>query len=337
MKQMLTLLVLLCCLMTCALGESAYSGHDVWYTRMAEAGGEVYCLGEPAPLWVNSAVYRLSPEGKTAEVRRWGGWHCLYAAGDRLLLVHDVVNIGELLGSQPAAVREVQLFDPATGRSLTLGRFSRTEKGTNRIFAAAGQVWRTVRDGDKWELQRLADMDDRRSWTTAAAWTGVQPDVRMTFCVTGSGDKTVLYEYASGKGYDVTALVQRGLILNWTGVLEDGVLYRVQDGLLGDWLTALDLTTGERTKLVRLEGERFQGFLLTEERAILLHWEQKAAYRADVYDRSTWTWAGSAAFTEYPTDALLLGDLLYVSTPYAEAGAQIVDLTTGQGVSMDLN
>lgn len=337
MKRMLTLLVLLCCLMTCALGESAYSGHDVWYTRMAAVNGEVYCLGEPAPLWVNSAVYRLSPEGKTAVVRRWGGWHCLYAAGDRLLLVHDVVNIGELLGSHPASVREAQLFDPATGRSLALGRFSRTEKGTNRIFAAAGQVWRTVRDGDDWELQRLADMDDGRSWTTAAAWTGVQPDVLMTFCVIGSGDKTVLYEYASGKGYDVTALVQRGLILNWTGVLEDGVLYRVQDGLLGDWLTALDLTKGEQTKLVRLEGERFQGFLLTEERAILLHWEQKAAYRADVYDRSTWTWAGSAAFTEYPTDALLLGDLLYVSTPYAEAGAQIVDLTTGQGVSMNLN
>ena len=337
MKKLLCALTLLCCLLTCALGESAYSGHDVWYTRMAEAGGEVYCLGEPAPLWVNSAVYRLSPEGKTAVVRRWAGWDCLYAAGDRLLLTHNVLNIGELLGSHPASVQEAQLFDPATGRSLTLGQFSRTEKGTNDIFAAAGQVWRTVRDGDDWALQRLADMDDRRSWTTVSAWTGKQPDIQMTFCVTGSEDRTMLYEYASGQEYDVTALVQRGLIPRWSGVMEDGVLYQVQDGLLGDWLTAFDLTTGERTKLVRLEGERFQGFLLTEERAILLHWEQKETYRADVYDRSTWTWAGSAAFTEYPTDALLLGDLLYVSTPYAEAGAQVVDLTTGEVVSMALN
>lgn len=337
MKKLLCALTLLCCLMTCALGESAYSGHDVWYTRMAEAGGEVYCLSEPAPLWVNSAVYRLGPEGKTAVARRWAGWDCLYAAGDRLLLTHGVLNIGELLGSHPASVREAQLFDPATGRSLTLGQFSRTEKGTNDIFAAAGQVWCTVRDGDDWELQRLADMDDRRSWTTVSAWTGKQPDIQMTFCVTGSEDRTMLYEYASGREYDVTALVQRGLIPRWSGVMEDGVLYQVQDGLLGDWLTAVDLTTGERTKLVRLEEERFQGFLLTEERAILLHWEQKEAYRADVYDRSTWTWAGSAAFTEYPTDALLLGDLLYVSTPYAEAGAQVVDLTTGEVVSMALN
>lgn len=336
MKRMLTILLLLCCLLSCALGEGAYSGQRVSYTRMAAVDGEVYCLGEPAPLWVNSAVYRVNPEGKTAVARRWGGWECLYAAGDRLLLVYGVLNIGEVLGSHPSSVREAQLLDPVTGRSMVLGRFSTTEKGTNRIFAAAGQVYRTVRDGDRWELQRLADLNDRRSWTTVAAWTGEKPDVRMAFCVIGSEGCTVLYEYATGKEYDVTALMQQGLIPRWTGVLEAGVMYQVKDGLLSDWLTALDLTTGEKTKILRLARDRFDGFLLAEERAILLYAVQGEDYRADVYDRSTWTLAGSAAFSEYPTDALLMGDLLYVATPYAEAGLEIVNLTTGESVRFNL-
>lgn len=319
-----------------ALAEGEYSGQTVWSSRMAAVNGEVYCLSEPAPLWVNSAVYCLSPEGKTAVARRWAGWERLYAAGDRLLLVHSVLNLGEVLGSHPASVQEAQLFDPATGRSLVLGRFSTTEKGTNRIFAAAGQVYRTVRDGDCWELQRLADLNDRRSWMTALAWTGNQPDVQMTFCVIGSRGRTVLYEYASGKEYDVTALMRQGLIRNWTGVVERGVLYQAQDGLLSDWLTALDLTTGEKSKLVRLVRDRLNGFLLAEERAILLYSEQGENYRADVYDRSTWTLTGSVDFTEYPEDVLLLGDRLFVSCSYAEAGAQIIDLTTGELISTDL-
>ena len=320
-----------------ALAEGEYSGQTVWSSRMAAVNGEVYCLSEPAPLWVNSAVYCLSPEGKTAVARRWAGWERLYAAGDRLLLVHSVLNLGEVLGSHPASVQEAQLFDPATGRSLVLGRFSTTEKGTNRIFAAAGQVYRTVRDGDRWELQRLADLNDRRSWATVAAWAGERPDVSMTWCSISSGDSTILYEYATGKQYDVTVPMRRGLVTAYTGVVENGVLYQVQDGLLSDWLTALDLTTGEQTKLVRLAGDRLMGFLLAEGRAILLYAEQGKNYRADVYDRSTWTLTGSAAFTEYPNDALLLSDRLFVSCPYAEAGAQIVDLTTGERVSMDLN
>jgi len=335
MKKLLT--ALLCCLVIPALGEGAYSGQTVWSSRMAEVNGEVYCLSEPAPLWVNSAVYCLSPEGKTAVARRWAGWERLYAAGDRLLLVHSVLNLGEVLGSIPASVQEAQLFDPATGQSMVLGQFSATEKGTNRIFAAAGKVFRTVRDGDSWELQRLADMTDRGIWTTEAAWNGEQPDVRMTFCALGSRGSTVLYEYASGKVYDVSALVQRRLILDWEGVVENGVLYQVQDGLLRDWLTALDLTTGEKVKLVRLAGDRLMGFLLAEERAILLYSEQGGDYRANVYDRSTWTLTGSVAFTEYPKDAQLLGDRLFVSCSYAEAGAQIVDLVTGECISIDLD
>lgn len=326
MKRMLTILLLLCCLMSCALAEGAYSGQTVWSSYMAAVNGEVYCLSEPAPLWVNSAVYCLSPEGKTAVARRWGSWERLYAAGDRLLLVHRVLNLGE-----------AQLFDPATGGSLMLGRFSTTEKGTNRIFAAAGQVYRTVRDGDRWELQRLADLNDRRSWTTVAAWTGEKPDVGMTCCCISTGDSTILYEYATGKQYDVTVPMRRGLITAYSCVVENGVLYQVQDGLLSDWLTTLDLTTGEKTKILRLTGDRPMGFLLAEERAILLYAEQGENYRADVYDRSTWTLTGSAAFSEYPNDALLLGDRLFVSCPYAEAGAQIIDLTTGERVSMDLD
>lgn len=330
MKRALAMLLVLLCAVLPAGAESLYSGQEPDYTRLAVLDGEVYCLGEPSPLWVNCAVYRMSPEEKTAVTRRWGGWRCLYAAGDRLLLVYDVLNIGEALGSHPASVQEAKFLDPATGRSMVLGRFSRTEKGTNHIFAAAGQVYRTVREGDSWELQRLADLDDRRSWTTVAAWSGGQLDVRMTFCVIGSGGGTVLYEYASGREYDVTTLTRQGLIPRWTGVLEDGVLYQVQDGLLGDWLTAIDLTTGQKTKIMRLAGDRLMGLLLAEERAVILYAEQGENYRADVYDRGTWTQTGSVAFGEYPMDALLTGELLYVACPYAEAGLEIVNLATGE-------
>ncbi|MBQ7850603.1 MAG: hypothetical protein IJ343_12820 [Clostridia bacterium] len=336
MKKVLCVLALLCCLMTCARGESAYSGHDMWYTRMAEVNGEVYCLGEPAPLWVNSAVYRLSPEGKTAVCRQWNGWEDLYAAGDRLLLVHGVLNVGELLGSIPLSVREAELLNPETGRITFLTRFTPGEKkGVTDVFAAAGHVYRTVRDGDSWELQRLGNPDDRGSWQTVVAWTGSVPDARATFCVIGSGRQTMLYEYASGKAYDVTRVA--GKVESWSGVMEDGVLYRVEKNWLSTWLTATDLTTGEQTQLLRLEKDGICDFLLDAGRAVILYDKQAGTYRAETYDRSTWTLTGSVVFSEYPNDALLMGDWLCVSCPYAEAGAEFVHLTTGEAVSMDLN
>lgn len=324
--SMLMAMVLLC---GCAGAEGAFSG-PCYNSGMAVVGGEVYCAGPNVGLNF-IPIWRVNMDGLEKVHSRIGGWNSLYAYGSELLTVEPVLNIVEMLGSIPTSTCRIRRFNPATGRARSFDTCVwDTESGVCNVFAAQGRAYRDVRDGDAHALQRLDDEE----WVNVAAWNGDAAWVYQTFCVIGdrNADRpeyVALYEFSTGTIYDVTALkARKTLWASMEGVLEDGVLYRLEERRIA----AVNLSTGGVETLVSLP-EEMDSFILTDTQLILMSSTRQKAW---VLNRGSWEVVSTVSMTEYPLCAALNDGKLYVYCIYAEAGVEIIDLTTGESMHYPL-
>lgn len=318
---MLMALVLFC---GCAGAEGAFSGAS-YDAGLAVVGGEVYCAAQNAGLGF-IPIWHVSMDGLEKVRSRIGGWNGLYALDGELLTIEPVLNIGEMLGSVPTSTYKARRLDPATGKVQDVAVCTGNEDGVCNVFAAQGKAYRDVREGDAHTLQWL----DNSSWTTVAQWTGDHAWVYETFCVIGDrhaqkAEYIALYEFAAGKTYDVTYLMNAGLL--WStmeAVLEAGVLYYLDGG----WLAARNLSTGEKEMLVKLPAET-EAFILSDNQLILMSCQTQKLW---VLDRNTWEIIQQMKMTNYPQNAVLNEGLLFVRCIYGDAGVAVIDLATGENV-----
>lgn len=317
---MLMVTVLLC---GCAGAEGFFSSYSHGI-GLAVVGGEVYCAGANAGLNF-IPICRIGDDGQESVCTRIGGWQNLYALNDELLTVEPVLNLGEMLGSIPTSTYKVRRREAATGKARDFATFVwNTEDGVCNVFAAQNKAYRDVCSGDQHTLERL----DGDEWVVVAAWTGDRAWVYETFCVIGdqNADKpeyAALYEFATGKIYDVTEQAARNAWwLHADGVLEHGVLYRLQER----GVAALNLTDGRTEMLVPLP-DGMDAFILTDEEMILMSHQHQQAW---VLERDSWEIVRKVKMTEYPQDAALYNGKLYVYSVYGDAGVEVIDLASGE-------
>lgn len=330
LRNGLALLLAMVLLCGCAGAEGISSG-QTYSPGLALAAGEVYCLGENVGLGF-IPIWRVGMEGMEKVRSRIGGWSGLYAVDDGLMTIEPVLNIGEILGSIPTSTCQVNHFDPVTGKTRELTtRVRNEESGVCEAFAAQGKAYRDVHAGNDHMLQRLDDGE----WVTVAQWTGDHVWMYESFCIIGSRheDKpeyVALYEFTTGKVYDVTAFVRKHSLTTsaWEAVLEDGVLYLLQDGAM----MTVELSTGREEKLGDLP-KGVSRFILTDTQMILMSNEKKMAW---VLDRSSWKVVSQVNMTVFPQTVLLHEGRLYVHCLLTEAKMEIIDLTTGESAKYSL-
>lgn len=326
LRTWLAILMVMVLLGGCAGAEGSFSSAS--YDRaLAVVDGEVFCAGLNAGLGF-IPIYRIGSDGLEGVCSRIGGWNNLYDLDNQLLTVEPVLNIGEMLGSIPTSTYKAKLLDPATKQSSNFAEYVwNTGNGVCNIFAAQNKAYRDVRSGDQHTLERL----DGDEWVVVAAWTGDRAWTYESYCVIGdrNADRpeyVALYEFATGKTYDVTALLggrQRWFMM--AGVLEDGVFYRLElDGLI-----AIHLDDGRTEMLVPLP-DGMDAFILTDEELILMSHQHQQAW---VLDRKGWEIVRQAKMTGYPQNAALSGGKLYVYSVYGDdAGVEVIDLAGGKSV-----
>lgn len=317
----LTVIALLC---GCAGAEGLFSNAS-YDKALAVVDGEVCCAGLYAGLGL-VPIYRIGDDGLETVCARIGGWQNLYALDGELLTVEPVLNLGELLGSVPTSRYKVKLLDLATKKSSDLTEYVwNTDGGICNVFAAQNKAYRDVCSGDQHTLERL----DGGAWVAVAAWTGDVAWVFESYCVIGdrNADKpkyVALYEFATGKLYDVTALLRgRQRWFMSAGVLEDGVFYRVET----DGFVAVHLADGRTETLVPLP-EGMDAFILTDTQLILMSCEHRQAW---VLDRDGWKITRQVQMMGYPQNAALNEGKLYVYSVYGDdAGVEVIDLVSGE-------
>lgn len=313
-------------------GAEGFSSGQAYKPGLALVNGEVYCTGPEFSLGF-APIWRVSKDGLEKVRTNIGGWNGLYALDDGLLTIEPVLNIGEMLENIPPSTFSVKHFDPATGKTRRLATRSWYSKsGVCEAFAAQGKAYRDMHDGANHQLQRL----DNGKWVTVAQWTGHNVWMHDSFCFIGSRHENQpeyigLYEYATGKIYDVTAFALKyGLTDSaWDAVLEDGVLYLLNEGIL----MTVDLSSGRETLLDVLPkgGSRF---ILTDSQLILMSNEKMMAW---AMDRNTWQVTGSVKMTLFPQSVLLHNGQLYVHQILNDAGVEMIDLATGESVQYPMN
>ena len=328
LRYWISVLLVLALFCGCAGAEGAFSGAS-YDAGLAVVGGEVYCAAKNAGLGF-IPIWRVSMAGLEKAYSRIGGWRNLYALGDELLTIEPVLNIGEMLGSVPTSTYKARRIECATGKVQDVAVCTGNEDGVYNVFAAQGRAYRDMREVDAHTLQRLDD----GNWTTVAQWAGDHAWVYETFCVIGDrnakkAEYVALYEFATGKTYDVTDMMNRGLL--WStmeAVLEDGVLYHLDDR----WFAALTLSTGEKEMLVKLPAE-MEAFILTDNQLLLMSRKKQEAW---LLDRNTCEIIQKVEMTNYPQNAVLNDGRLFVRCIYGDAGVEIIDLTTGESVHYPL-
>lgn len=317
---MLTVLTLLC---GCAGAEGFFSRSN-YDQALAVVDGEVYCAG--ANVGLNFIpIYRIDDTGLKSVCARIGGWQSLYALDGKLLTVEPVLNLGEMLGSIPTSTYKAKLLNSATQKSSSLASYVwNTEDGVCNVFAAQHKAYRDVCNGNQHTLERL----DGDEWVAVAAWTGDDAWTYESYCVIGDRNENkpayvALYEFATGKTYDVTTLMKRGtLTVLMEAVLEDGILYRLEER----GFFAINLTDGKREKLVSLP-EKMETFILTDTQLILMSHQHEQVW---VLERDSWEIVRQVRMTEFPEYAALHAGKLYVYNPYDTAGVEVIDLASGE-------
>lgn len=317
----LTVLVLLC---GCAGAEGYFSSYSNGI-GLAVTGSEVYCAGANVGLGF-IPIYRIGDDGLESVCARIGGWRNLYALNDELLTVEPVLNIGEMLGSIPTSTFKVRRREAATEKARDFATFVwNTEDGVCNVFAAQNKAYRDVCSGDQHTLERL----DGDKWVVVAAWTGDRAWAYENFCVIGdqNADKPeyiAMYEFATGKTYDVTKLMAQGTLTSaMEAVLEDGTLYR----LAAKDLVAINLADGKKETLTPLP-DGMDSFILTDSQMILMSSEHEQVW---VLDRDGWQIIRQMKMTGYPQNAALHEGKLYVYCVYGDdAGVEVIDLTGGE-------
>ncbi len=306
---------------TCAEGLFSGASYDA---GLAVVNGEVYCAGANIGLGF-IPIWRVGRERLEKVRSRIGGWDNMYALENELLTIEPVLNIVEMLGSVPTSTFWARRTDVNTGQTQHVETFVwNTDDGVCYVFAGQNKIYRDVCAGKKHTLECLEDGE----WVTAAVWTGDQAWTYETFCVIGDRradqpEKVALYEFHTGKVYDVTVLfIRNNLRLNMAAVLEDGVLYYLEGRSFFAW----NLATGEKDTLMRLP-EETDAFILTETQLMAMSHEHQRAW---VIDRNGWKLIQTVEMNVYPQNAALNEGKLYIRCVYGNAAVEVIDLATGE-------
>lgn len=329
LRTWLAILMVMAVLCSCAGADGSFSGAN-YDGGLAVVNGEVYCAGgniglKAIPIW------RVGAQRLEKVRSRIGGWDNIYALDNELLTIEPVLNLGEMLGSIPTTTFRVRRMDVNTGKRQHVETFMwNTDDGVCNVFAAQNRIYRDVCAGKQHTLECRVDGE----WVAVTAWTGDRAWIYDTFCMIGDRNAekpeyVALYEFATGKSYPVTEYFTQGRLRTVVnGVLEDGVLYCMEDG----GFTALELSSGREEMLLAWPDE-VTAFILTDTQLLLMSHESEQVH---VLERNGWELSCTLEMHVYPQAAVLNNGKLYIRCVYGDAGLEVIDLAGGESKQYSL-